>query len=82
MQMQIFRRVVLGLMALGLTVSALAILSCGGSDDNNDGIQRQANLQGANERPVAVTNTSGSGSDVLTISADRKQIQYVLTYHR
>ena len=79
MQMQIFRRVVLGLMALGLTVSVFAILSCGGSDDNNNGIQRQANLQGANERPAPVA-TSASGSDVLTISEDRKQIQYVLTY--
>ncbi len=81
MQMQIFRRVVLGLMALGLTVSVFAILSCGGSDDNNDGIQRQANMQGANERPPLPVPTSASGSDVLAISADRTQIQYVLTYN-
>jgi len=79
MQMQIFRKAVLGLMALGLTLSALVILSCGGSDDDDDGIKRQANLQGAAERPAPVA-TSASGSDVLTISADRKQIQYVLTY--
>jgi len=79
MQMQSFRRVVLGLMALGLTLSAFVILSCGGSDDNNDAIKRQANLQGANERP-APTTTSASGSAVLTISEDQKQIRYVLTY--
>ena len=36
MQTQIFRRAVLGLMALGLTLSMLAILSCGGSDDDDE----------------------------------------------
>ena len=36
MQTQIFRKVILGLMALGLTLSVLAILSCGGSDDDDD----------------------------------------------
>src|SRR2546428_3435143 len=66
MQMQIFRRVVLGLMVLGLTVSMLAILSCGGSDDNT--VKRQANLTGAAERTAAnapnpaTVNTPGSGT--------------------
>jgi hypothetical protein len=78
MQTQSFRRAVLGLMALGLTLSALAILSCGGSDDD-DGIQRQANLQGANERPVP-RSTPGSGTAQLTIDPDKTKIDYVLTY--
>jgi hypothetical protein len=77
MQTQIFRKTVLGFMALGLTLSALAILSCGGDDD--DEIIRQANLQGAAERPTPVS-TSGSGSAVLTINDDRTQISYTLTY--
>src|SRR5712691_8126366 len=78
MQMQIFRKAVLGLMALGLTLSALAILSCGGGDDNT--ITRQANLQGINERPAPVLNTSGSGTAVLNINDAQDQISYTLTY--
>ena len=50
MPMQIFRRAVIGLMALGLTLSALAILSCGGSDEDNE-TRLQANLSAANEIP-------------------------------
>jgi hypothetical protein len=80
MQTQIFRKAALGFMALGLTLSALAILSCGGDDD--DDITRQAVLQGANERPLVgnVANSPGSGTAVLTINEDRTQIGYVLTY--
>jgi len=79
MQMQIFRKAVLGLMGLGLTLGMLAILSCGGSDDN-DVIARQANLQGINERPTAVLSTAGSGTAVLNINDDKTQISYTLTY--
>ena len=80
MQTQIFRKVVLGFMVLGLTLSTLAILSCGGDDD--DEIERQATLLGANERPLVgnVANSPGSGTAVLTINDDRTQISYVLTY--
>jgi len=87
MQMQIFRRVGLGLMALGLTLSAFAILSCGSSDDgSNDETERNAALSGANERnaagavPAATANSPGSGTAVLTVSGDQTQIEYVLTY--
>ena len=79
MQMQIFRRVVLGLMVLGMTVGMLAILSCGGSSDDNT-VKRQANLQGANERPTPVPNTPGSGTAALTVSEDQTQITYTLTF--
>lgn len=84
MQRQIFRRTVLGLMALGLTLSMLAIFGCGGSDD--DTVKRQANLTGAAERTAtnapnpATVNTPGSGTAVLTISEDQTQIAYTLTY--
>jgi len=77
MQMQIFKRVVLGLMGLGLTLGMLAILSCGGSDD--DEVKRQATLSGAAERPDPRT-TPGSGTAELTINDDQTQISYVLTY--
>jgi len=83
MQMQIFRRVGLGFMALGLTLSALAILSCGGGDD---GTERNATLSGAGERnaagavPAAAASSPGSGTAVLTVSEDQTQIEYVLTY--
>jgi hypothetical protein len=80
MHTQIFRKTVLGLMALGLTWSTLALLSCGGDDDDGAGItQRQAVLQGAAERPTPVT-TNATGSSLLTISDDRSQIFYTLTY--
>lgn len=86
--MQIFRRVGLGLMALGLTLSAFAILSCGSSDDDgsSDGTERNAALSGANERtaagavPAAAASSPGSGTAVLTVSGDQTQIEYVLTY--
>jgi hypothetical protein len=67
-------------MALVLALSALAILSCGGDDDND--IERRTDLQGANERPLVpgVANTPGSGTAVLTINDDRTQISYTLTY--
>jgi len=79
MQMQIFRRGVLGLIALGLTVSMLAIFGCGGSDDDGE-TQRTANLRGSNERPTPLPNVTGSGTVVLTINDDQTEIQYVLTY--
>ena len=79
MQMQIFRRGVLGLMALGLTLSMLAILGCGGGDDDGE-TQRTANLRGSNERPTPLPNVTGSGTVVLTINDDQTEIQYVLTY--
>jgi len=85
MQTQIFRSAGLGLMALGLTLGMLAILSCGGSDDNNVA-QRQANLTGAAERTAAnapnptTVNTTGSGTSVLTLSQDQTQIAFELTY--
>jgi hypothetical protein len=85
MEMQIFRKTVLGLMTLGLMLSALAILSCGGSDDDNE-TKLQANLTGAAERTAAnapnpaTVNTPGSGTSALTISEDQSQITYTLTY--
>jgi len=85
MQMQIFRRAVVGLMALGLTLSALAILSCGSSEDKSEPT-RQATLTGAAERTAtndpnpATVNTTGSGTAVLTLSADQTQIAFTLTY--
>jgi len=57
----------------------LAILSCGGSDDN-DVTQRTASLTGAAERPVPVANTRGSGTATLTIDDDQTTIAYTLTY--
>jgi hypothetical protein len=66
-------------MALGLTLSTLVILSCGGSDDDNNIIQRQASLTGAAERPNSVV-TNGSGSALLTINDTQTQIFYTLTY--
>src|SRR3989442_4324013 len=78
MQMQILRRAVLGFMALGLTLSVLAILSCGGGSDDNV-VKRQANLSGTTEVP-AVPTSPGTGTAVLTISDNRQQIDYVLTY--
>lgn len=81
MQTQIFRRAILGLMALGLTLSALAILSCGSDDgsDDSDFIQRQAGLTGAAERPNPVS-TNATGTSLLTVNDDRTQIFYTLTY--
>jgi len=58
----------------------LAILSCGGSDNDNT-TQRTANLSAANERPAPpAPNAAGNGTAVLTISNDEKQIAYTLTY--
>jgi CHRD domain len=80
MPMQLFRRAVLGLMALGLTLSTLAILSCGGSDDDNE-TRLQANLSAANEvPPPPAPNPAGNGTAVLTISDDEQSINYTLTY--
>jgi hypothetical protein len=80
-QMRIFRRVVLGLMLLGMTLSTLAILSCGGSDDDNDETRLQANLSAANERPAPPSpNPAGNGTAVLIISDDEQRIDYTLTY--
>jgi len=79
MQMQIFRKVVLGLMVLGLTLGTLAIFGCGGGDDNEE-VQRSANLTGAGERPAPVLNTPGSGTAVLTINDDQTEIGFVVTY--
>src|SRR5262245_54891293 len=75
MQTQIFRRAVLGLMALGLTLSMLAIFGCGGGDDNE--VQRQASLTGAAERPDPRT-TPGTGTAVFII--ENEEIRYELTY--
>lgn len=69
-------------MALGLTLSMFAILSCSSddSDDNADNfIQRQASLTGAAERPVPV-NTGGGGQSLLTVSDDQQSIFFTLTY--
>lgn len=77
MQTQLFRKGVLGCMVLGVIASMLAILSCGGSD--NDEIVKRSALQGAAERPIPVA-TSANGSTVITISDDRRSINYVLTY--
>src|SRR5689334_9001630 len=83
MQMQSFRRGVLGLMTLGLTLSMLAIFGCGGGDDNE--VQRTANLRGANERAANnapnPVNTPGSGTVVLIINDDQTEINYTLTYN-
>jgi len=82
MQTQIFRKTFLGLMALGLTLSMFAILSCSsGDDDGNENtfIQRQANLTGAAERPAPVT-TNATGSSLLTVSDDQQSIFFTLTY--
>jgi hypothetical protein len=78
MQMQIFRRGVLGLIALGLTVSMLAIFGCGGGDDNE--VQKSANMQVANERPPISPTASGSGTAQLTISDDGSEVNFILTY--
>jgi hypothetical protein len=79
--MQLFRRTVLGLMALGLTLSTLAILSCGGSDDDDNETRLQANLSAANEVPAPpVPNPAGTGTAVLTISDNEQSINYTLTY--
>jgi hypothetical protein len=79
MQMQVFRRVILGLMVLGLTLSAFALLSCGGSDDNEE-VQRRAALNGVNERPIPDRTTQATGTAVLTINDERSEIQFVVTY--
>ena len=79
MQMQIFRRTGLGLLALGLTLSTFALFGCGGSSSNNE-TERNAAMFGANERPTPV-NSQGFGTAVLTISEDQTQISYVLTYN-
>jgi CHRD domain len=79
MQTQNFKRAVLGLMALGLTLSMLAIFGCGGGDDNEE-VRRQATLTGANERPTPVA-TNASGTAVLTVNDDQTEIQYVLSYN-
>jgi hypothetical protein len=68
-------------MALGLTLSTLAILSCGGSDDDDNETKLQATLSAANERPAPPQpNAAGSGTSVLTISEDEKSVSYTLTY--
>lgn len=83
--MQIFRRAVVGLMVLGLTLSALAILSCGSSEDQSQATRR-ATLTGDAERTAtndpnpATVNTTGSGTAVLTLSEDQTQIAFTLTY--
>lgn len=81
MQTQIFRQTFLGLMALGLTLSMFAILSCSSSDDDDSDnfIQRQASLTGAAERPTPV-NTGGGGQSLLTVSDDQQSIFFTLTY--
>jgi hypothetical protein len=77
MQMQIFRRIGFGLLALGLTLSTFAVFGCSSGDN---GTERNAALFGANERPTPVTS-QGTGTAVLTISSDQTQISYVLTYN-
>ena len=51
MQTQIFRRAVLGLMALGLTLGMLTILSCSGDDDDEDAIELAGELAGCQRSP-------------------------------
>jgi hypothetical protein len=81
MQMQIFRKTILGLIVLWLMLGVLAILSCGGSDDDDDETKLQANLSAANERPAPpAPNPAGTGTAVLTISDDERGIAYTLTY--
>jgi len=82
MEMQIFRKTVLGLTALGLALSALAILSCGGGDDDeNNQTRLQATLSAANEVPAPPRpNPNGSGTSVLTISENQQSVSYTLTY--
>ena len=77
MQMQIFRRIGFGFLALGLTLSTFAIFGCSSSDNETE---RNAALFGFNERPTP-NNSQGSGTAVLTISSDQTQISYVLTYN-
>jgi hypothetical protein len=61
-------------------LSTLAILSCGGSDDDEEA-RLQANLSAANERPAPpAPNPAGNGTAVLTISDDERSIAYTLTY--
>ena len=80
MQTQNFKRAVLGLMALGLTLSMLAIFGCGGGDDNNETSLRAA-LSAGSERPAPpAANLAGNGTAVLTINDDETEIRYVLTY--
>jgi len=83
MQMQIFRRAVVGLMVLGLTLSALAILSCGENDESTarqtDTLTGNATLTGAAERPTPVSS-SGIGMVELHVSADLASITYTLKY--
>jgi hypothetical protein len=80
MQTQSFRRAILGLMALGLTLGTLTILSCGGDDDDEEA-RLQANLSAANERPAPpAPNPAGNGTAVLIISDDERSINYTLTY--
>ena len=63
-----------------LTLSTLAILSCGGSDEDNE-TRLQANLSAANEiPPPPAPNPAGNGTAVLTISDDEQSINYTLTY--
>lgn len=82
MQTQIFRKAFLGLMALGLTLSMSAILSCSSSDDDDNNETRlQANLLAINEVPPAPQpNPGGSGTSVLIISEDEQSLNYTLTY--
>jgi hypothetical protein len=83
MQTQIFRKVFLGLMALGLTLSMFAILSCSSGDDDNTANETrlQANLLAINEVPPAPQpNPGGSGTSVLIISEDEQSLNYTLTY--
>jgi hypothetical protein len=75
MQTQKFKTGVLGFMALGLTVGALAILGCESDDDEN---VRRATLRGTEEVPPVTTNASGSAE--LTISDDLTQVAYTLSY--
>lgn len=81
--MQIFRRAVVGLMALGLTLSTLAILSCGDNDESaarkTDTLTENATLSGSAERPTPVSS-NGQGTVVLNVSADLSSIKYTLTY--
>jgi hypothetical protein len=84
MQTQNFRRGVLALMALGLTLGTLAILGCGDDDDEADEADstlKQAVLRGAEEvPPVTTTDPNATGSVLLTVKGDQTEIEYTLSY--
>jgi CHRD domain len=70
-----YGQTVLSLLALVLCAWSLAVLGCGGDDDDTE--QRSANLTGAQEVPP-VTVTSANGTATLTFNEARTQIDFIL----